>query len=53
MRKPADIASAHVAVGALLLMTTWVIAMRAIGVVWRAEPHDRAKADFQYAAVNE
>ena len=29
LRKPADIASAHVAVGALLLVTIWVIAMRA------------------------
>jgi heme A synthase len=28
LRKPADIASAHVAVGALLLMTTFVLAMR-------------------------
>jgi cytochrome c oxidase assembly protein subunit 15 len=28
MRKPADIASSHVAVGALVLMTTWVIVVR-------------------------
>jgi cytochrome c oxidase assembly protein subunit 15 len=33
LRKPADIASAHVAVGSLLLVSVWVIAMRGIGVV--------------------
>ena len=49
-RKPADIASAHVAVGALLLVTTWVIAMRAIGVI-RAEKVFGA-LDLQYAAAN-
>ncbi len=36
LRKPADVASAHVAVGSLLLVTVWVIAMRAIGVVGAA-----------------
>jgi heme A synthase len=30
LRKPADIASAHVAVGALTLMTTFVLAVRAV-----------------------
>jgi heme a synthase len=49
-RKPADIASAHVAVGALLLVTTWVIAMRAIGVV-RSEKVS-GESDLQYAAAN-
>lgn len=29
LRKPADIATAHVAVGALVLVTIWIIAMRA------------------------
>ena len=53
LRKPADIASAHVAVGALLLMTTWVIAMRAIGVVRTATPRDLAESGVQYAAANE
>jgi cytochrome c oxidase assembly protein subunit 15 len=33
LRKPADIASLHVAVGALLLAMNWVIAVRAIGVM--------------------
>jgi heme a synthase len=49
-RKPADIASAHVAVGALLLVTTWVIAVRAIGVIRAEKVSDRL--DLQYAAVN-
>jgi cytochrome c oxidase assembly protein subunit 15 len=49
-RKPADIASAHVAVGALLLMTTWVIAMRAIGVIRAEKVSDGL--DLQYAAAN-
>ena len=30
LRKPADVASAHVAVGALTLMTTFVLAVRAV-----------------------
>jgi cytochrome c oxidase assembly protein subunit 15 len=30
MRKPADIASAHVAVGALTLMTTFILTVRAM-----------------------
>jgi len=33
LRKPADIASYHVAVGSLLLVASWVIAVRAFGVV--------------------
>jgi cytochrome c oxidase assembly protein subunit 15 len=33
LRKPADIASLHVAVGALLLVMNWIVALRAIGVV--------------------
>jgi len=33
LRKPADIASLHVAVGALLLAMNWIIALRAIGVI--------------------
>ncbi len=50
LRKPADIASAHVAVGALLLVTTWVIAVRAIGVI-RAEKVS-GELDLQYATAN-
>ena len=50
MRKPADIASAHVAVGALLLVTTCVIAMRALGMV-RSEMSPTG-LDLQYAATN-
>jgi heme a synthase len=52
MRKPADIASAHVAVGALLLVTTWVIAMRAIGVVHAAKEQSPAERELQYVAAN-
>jgi cytochrome c oxidase assembly protein subunit 15 len=52
MRKPADIASSHVAVGALLLVTTWVIAMRAIGVVRAAKEQSLAEPDLQYAGAN-
>jgi cytochrome c oxidase assembly protein subunit 15 len=33
LRKPADIASLHVAVGALLLVMNWIIALRAIGLI--------------------
>jgi heme a synthase len=39
--KPADVASAHVAVGALVLVTTFVIAVRAIRLYW---PHKAAVA---------
>jgi cytochrome c oxidase assembly protein subunit 15 len=51
LRKPADIASAHVAVGALLLVTTWVIAMRAIGIVSATEKEPAKEQDLQYAAA--
>jgi cytochrome c oxidase assembly protein subunit 15 len=34
LRKPADIASAHVAVGALTLMTTFVLTVRAVRLYW-------------------
>ena len=33
LRKPADVASAHVAIGSLLLVTVWVVAVRAFGGV--------------------
>lgn len=49
LRKPADIASAHVAVGALLLVTTWVIALRSLGIVLAAR--ESAGTDLQYAAA--
>ena len=41
MRKPADIASSHVAVGALILMTTFVLlirSMRLYSPLWREAP---------------
>jgi cytochrome c oxidase assembly protein subunit 15 len=56
LRKPADIASAHVAVGSLVLVTACVIAMRAIGVVSASGPADlnrQASAGLQYAAMQE
>jgi cytochrome c oxidase assembly protein subunit 15 len=49
LRKPADIASAHVAVGALLLVMNWVIAVRAIGVVRSAETAKAAESELHYA----
>jgi heme A synthase len=52
LRKPADIASAHVAVGSLLLVTVWVTAMRAIGVVRANEIRPKAGqagVELQYA----
>jgi cytochrome c oxidase assembly protein subunit 15 len=55
LRKPADIASAHVAVGALLLVTNWVIAVRAFGVVSASHAADlnpQAGAALQYAAAH-
>jgi len=56
LRKPADIASAHVAVGALLLVTIWVIAVRAFGVISAsgdAELRPQAGAALQYAAAHD
>ena len=54
LRKPADIASAHVAIGALLLVMNWVIAMRAIGVLRQAKSSaptfQPAERELQYAA---
>ncbi|HEY1923382.1 MAG TPA: COX15/CtaA family protein [Tepidisphaeraceae bacterium] len=56
MRKPADIASAHVAVGSLLLVTNWVIAVRAYGVVHASNGrnlgHENGAA-LQYAAARD
>ncbi len=56
LRKPADIASAHVAVGALLLVTNWVIAVRAFGVVSASDDggaNHQAGAALQYAAAHD
>jgi heme a synthase len=56
MRKPADIASAHVAVGSLLLVTNCVIAMRAFGVVSASNSRElsgESGAALQYAAVHD
>jgi cytochrome c oxidase assembly protein subunit 15 len=49
MRKPADIASAHVAVGALLLVMNWTIALRAIGVIRHADSANAHQRELQYA----
>ncbi|HEX4053466.1 MAG TPA: COX15/CtaA family protein [Tepidisphaeraceae bacterium] len=56
LRKPADIASAHVAVGALLLVANWVIAVRAFGVVRATRPDElnrSADLGLQYAATGQ
>ena len=57
LRKPADIASAHVAVGSLLLVTTCVIAVRAMRLLGATSSSgveaDSAEMDLQYAATNE
>jgi cytochrome c oxidase assembly protein subunit 15 len=42
LRKPADIASLHVAVGALLLVMNWVVALRAIGITRAARAGGKA-----------
>jgi heme a synthase len=50
LRKPADIASAHVAVGALLLVTACVVAVRTLGIsLARTES---AQADLHYAVAS-
>jgi cytochrome c oxidase assembly protein subunit 15 len=51
MRKPADIASAHVAVGALLLVMNWTISLRTIGVIRRTESTHAPERELQYAAA--
>ncbi len=56
MRKPADIASAHVAIGSLLLVTNWVVAVRAFGVTSASRTNDLSNgsgAALQYAAVHD
>jgi heme a synthase len=50
LRKPADIASAHVAIGSLLLVTACVIAVRAIGLTDAQKSPIRL--DLQYAEAN-
>ena len=49
LRKPADIASAHVAFGSLLLVTVWVVAVRAFGVVSASRAALPVGAGLQYA----
>jgi heme a synthase len=64
LRKPADIASLHVAVGSLLLVTCWVIAIRAIGVAraraisaghneFLSQAGKQTSAELQHAALGE
>jgi heme A synthase len=50
LRKPADIASAHVAVGALCLVTTFVIMVRAIRLY---APLPRRRKGFEIVQVPE
>jgi cytochrome c oxidase assembly protein subunit 15 len=53
LRKPADVASAHVAVGSLVLVTSWVITVRAFGVARVLDLSRRAgELGLQYAATN-
>ena len=47
LRKPADVASAHVAVGALVLMTSFVLTARA----GRLGHHDRAVVEQAFPAA--
>jgi len=54
LRKPADIASAHVAVGSLVLVTSWVITVRAFGVVRILNSSGQTSdAGLQYAGTND
>lgn len=46
MRKPADVASLHVAVGALVLLTEFVLAVRAARLFWTPAPPERSDAAF-------
>jgi len=50
LRKPADIASAHVAIGSLLLVTACVIAVRSIGLT--DSQKSPARLDLQYVEAN-
>jgi heme a synthase len=50
LRKPADIASAHVAVGALTLVTTFVLMTRAVRLY---SPNLMGKPDFRRAEADE
>jgi cytochrome c oxidase assembly protein subunit 15 len=43
MKKPADVASAHVAVGALVLLTTFVVAVRSMRLYAPVRATDRAR----------
>ena len=53
LRKPADIASAHVAVGSLVLVTSWVITVRAFGVARVLDSSRQPDAaGLQYAGTN-
>jgi cytochrome c oxidase assembly protein subunit 15 len=52
LRKPADIASAHVAVGSLVLMTAWVMLVRTAAVRAPARSDVSPKAAAQYSLAN-
>jgi heme a synthase len=49
MRKPADIASAHVAFGALLLVMSWTITLRALGAIRGGDSTQVSEPELQYA----
>ena len=51
LRKPADVASAHVAVGALLLLTCFTIAIRAMRLYSRAFRNQAAPQRVEVRAI--
>jgi heme a synthase len=52
LRKPADIASAHVAVGSLTLMTGWVILFRTAAVATSSRATVSPQPAAQYSLIN-
>jgi heme A synthase len=52
LRKPADIASAHVAVGSLVLMTAWIMLVRVAAVRASARAEVSHGATAQYSLAN-
>lgn len=51
LKKPADVASTHVAVGALALMTTFILAARAMATREKVRPVELATRDFEEKPV--
>jgi cytochrome c oxidase assembly protein subunit 15 len=52
LRKPADIASAHVAVGSLVLMTAWVMLVRTAAVIKSSRATVCSEPSAQYSLAN-